>query len=532
MDKDERQRDSVVSIDRDAQINVVLNSADDGDSIELSRVFHNFKLRRRIYAWVVLLCFAAGVCGALVMYQVTKPPLTVSSVVTLNYEIPNPLLDPIKNPDYYSSKINLDEQPLMVPVPDLSAPDGEALDLNQIVSSSVLRAAVSGLELSQPITLANLQDNIKIDKLLTEESLQQQELAASLLEDKNASAISQDITLTYTNRFVVSLTNGFGDETSRVKRYLTDSELRLVLDRILDAYNDYLASVYADGRMPNDEISVIDLSSLEVMESLDLMRAAMTNLYDYCDAKTDAIKAYRSWRTGRTLADLMQSLSLAKELSVDYLYAEVYSKDVVKDRDAMLVSYRYQLRNTQGELDVVNENIANTQLLLDTYKNDEIYVSSQETDAARSTTSTTDYYNGLVTQQAANYVQAAELETTIADLRDKIDNLLSDDGESRAEGVSQELASALAICRASYEQIRQHMEEITDSAFYTTFAEHTVAQGESESFISGSMKKVLIGGGGGIVIALALWFFSALAPEFQLKKEEEAEGKEATGDDR
>ena len=530
MDRDERQNDRIMSIDKDAQINVVVNNpnSDDGE-IDLSRVLHNANLKRRIYAWVLLLCLAVGISGSLLVFQLTREPTTVSAVVTLGYEIPNPILDPEKNPEYDPSLLLDEEIPLTLPVEDLTAPDGTDLDLNQITSSFVLQTALTGLELSHPITLANLRDNIRVDKILTEDSRRQQEVAASMIEDKDNAAYTQvqEIELTYDNQFIVSLTNGFGDEDSRIKYDLTDSELRLILDRILDAYNVYMVNTYADNKLPDDEITVIDTENLDILESLDLLRTAVRNLYDYCDEKSDTIKNYRSWRTGRSLNDLMENLERARNVNVDYLYSYVYTNSIVKNRKSMITNYQYQLRNAQSELEVVNENIATTQTILDNYKNDEIFVSMQESDTAKSTQTTTDYYNKLILQQSENYDKAAELETTITDLQDKINSLNANTELASTEQASEELANAIEVCHNAYSQIKKQMEEIMGSAFYTTYADHSVAQGKTESFITASLKKVIIGAVAGIVIACGLWFLSALIPELRTKKPEDAKGKEA-----
>jgi hypothetical protein len=130
-------------------------------------------------------------------------------VVTLNYDV-----------------VQRDEDGEIVstdPVQDLTSPDGGELDLNQITSSYVLQTALEGLTLSQPLALADLRDNIRIDRILTEDSRRQQEVASRMMDDKSAAAYAQvqSIDLTYINSFVVSLANGFG-----LKAYeLTDAEL-------------------------------------------------------------------------------------------------------------------------------------------------------------------------------------------------------------------------------------------------------------------------------------------------------------------
>ena len=60
--------------------------------------------------------------------------------------------------------------------------------------------------------MADLRANIRIDRILTEDSRRQQEVASRMMDDKSAAAYAQvqNIDLTYINSFVVSLTNGFG----------------------------------------------------------------------------------------------------------------------------------------------------------------------------------------------------------------------------------------------------------------------------------------------------------------------------------
>ena len=523
MDNERKERrDSLIpSGDRDSRIQVVVNQTrDDGEmEIDLARVFHNMKLKLRIFAWVILLCLALGICAPLLIYQFTKAPLTVSSVVTLRYDV---------------VRRNAAGQIVSSgPVTDLTAPDGGELDLNQVTSSYVLQNALEGLALSYPVSLTNLRSNIRIERILTEDSRRQQEVASKMMGDKNAGAYAevQDIKLTYVNQFVVSLTNGFGEPDSRVKYELTDSELRLVLDRVLSAYNEYLTITYADVKLPDDELSTIDLEKQDILESLDLLRSAVEDLYGFCALQPQAIRSYRSWNSGITLNDLMAELETARSVNVDYLYSYVSTNSIVRDRNAMITSYQYQLRSVQTRLDALNENISTVQGILEDYQNDEIYLSMQESDSARSTKTTTDYYNRLILEQANNYDQAAKLEVKIADLQYKLDSLHTA-GEQGAENVDQqkalaELDEALRICCGIYAQIRDQFEEIHASSFFTLYAEHTVAQGKTMNFLSASAKRMLIGGVVGVVVACGLWFLSALAPEFQHRKDEEGQEKEA-----
>ena len=424
-----------------------------------------------------------------------------------------------------------------MPVTDLTAPDGTPLDLNQVTSAYVLQTALSGIELSKPVTLKNLRDNIRVERILTEESRQQQEVASKMVGDKNTNAYTQvqNIELKYENKFIVSLTNSFGEEDSRVKYTLKDNEMRLVLDRILNAYNEYLVKTYSKLVLPKNEISVIDIAGLDFLDSLDLLRTAADNLYDYCDEQTEDIKAYRSWKTGRSLNDWMETLETIRESSVDYLYSYVYNASLVKDYAMVVTDYQYKLRNAETQMDIVNNNISTVQTILDNYKNDEIFVTMQESDSTRATQTTTDYYNKLILQQAKNYGELATLEERIADLKDKITSINEKNATTRenleeAERVDKELAEVVDSIYTIYEGINNHMKEILISPVSTTYAERTAAQGKTPNFLVASAKMMAIGAAAGLVIACGLWFLNALAPEFLGKsytEEKEKTRKEA-----
>ena len=507
----ERNKEASLPVSKDSQINVVVNHAGEGDAIDLVRVLQNLKRGACVYAWIIILCMVLGVCAPLLLYQMRDNQLRVASVVTFDYDVldtTNPLITPTPKP-----------------VKDLTAPDGTELDVSQITSSYVLQSALRGVTLSEEITISALRNNISIERMLTEDSRRQQEVAKQMLADKNSAAYAQlqSIKLSYVNQIIVSLSNGFG-EADGDKVYLPDDELRLLLDRILISYNDYLAMTYADLMLPGDEISVIDTEHLDIMESVDLLRQALTNLYDYCDGKSDEIKAYRSYRDGRSLTDLMETLQTARDVNVEYLYSDITASSVAKDREAMIAKYRFQMREAQTKLDVVNEQIAQTAETLKNYKHDQIYVEQQDGEGSKTTKITTEYYNKLILEQAANYENATVLEITIDDLKAKIESLQSETAAVDTEKAKVELATAIKICHEVYTQICDQMEEIYGSSFYTTYANRSAAQGKAPGFLAANMKKMIIGAVLGAFLACGLWFVSAFAAEMKRGGKADANG--------
>ncbi len=526
MDNNENRKD-ILPTDQNRQINLVVNHSGEGeDTIDLGNVFHNMKMRRRLFAWVLVLCLVVGICAPLLLYQFSKPQLTVSSVVVLRYE--TPVKEQKKNARGEMEWI-IPENPEYEPVSDLSAPDGTDLDLNQITSSYVLQTALDGMTLSKSIDAGVLRNNIQIRTVLTEDSQRTKESLTGLAEAKNADAYKQlqNAEMKYQNRFVVSLTNGFGSEDSRVKTELKDGELSILLDRILTVYNDYLVRTYANITLPDDAISVIDVQELDVLDSLDQLRSGIDKLYNYCDEKTDTVKAYRSWKTGRSLEDWMETLQTFRNINVDYLYSMVSENAITRDKNALLTGWKYLLREAQNQLDEVNTRIEETKKLLAAYKNDEVIVSMQESDAAKSTKASTEYYNDLILQQSQDYEKIADLKTTIADYTDRINRMDEKDQTEVSEAVEAELVRSVESAKALYEQISEHMGELFESPLYKTYEDHSAPQGKLQSFLSASLKKMIIGGVVGIVLACGIWFLAALLPEFSKGRKIEAKGKEA-----
>ena len=511
MDNNKLPNEKGISIDKETQINLVVNRSEEEYTIDLGRVFHNMKVTKGLYAWILILCIVAGLCVPLIMYQVNKPPLKVYSVVTLKYDIDN------LNPQN-------DDDPKRIPVDDLTAPDGTELDLNQITSAFVLQNALNDMTLSQPITLSNLRSNIGIQRILTEESKRQQEILSAMVENKSSDAYQQMANMEneYTNTFIVSLSNGFGDEEDRVKLELKENELRLLLDQILIEYNGYLVKTYQDAQLPEDAISVIDMEELDIPESVDQFRTALRNLYTYCDEKTDEIKDYRSWQTGYSLNDLMLNLQLIQEVDVEYLYAYVFGNGIARDRDEVIDNYKYNLLVAQTEIEEINNNIEAVKVLLDNYKNDEILVSSPDSDKMQTAVTNTSYYNNLILQQADNEKMAAAKEQEITEIQTRIESLVSARGivtQAETDEAEAELDRLAEKCQGINDLIRAHMEEIFATSFYNTLAEHSVALGKNPSFLAACLKNMIIGVVVGAIIGCVIWFLGGLSLEFSRRRE-------------
>jgi hypothetical protein len=213
----------------------------------------------------------------------------------------------------------------------------------------------------------------------------------------------------------------------------------------------------------------------------------------------------------------------------------VYTDTIVPERERTTTpdNYNNLLRTQKTNRDKINKNIQGLDEILEDYKNDEIFVSMQESDASKSTSTTTDYYNSRILEQADNYKLLAAVEIRIADLESKITSLKTGDTQASQEDVDTavaELKETLENCRNIYDGVNEHMKELMASAFYTDYAEHTVPQGKLDNFLVANLKKMLIGAAVGAVLACGLWFLAALAPEFRRNRKEDDDVPEADAD--
>ena len=532
MENNDRPTGTLLS-GKDTRIQLVVNRPENASSaVDLGRIFRNMKAKTRIFAWVLVLCLVVGIAAPLLMYQLEKKTQSVASVVTLRYNVPAQVE---ADGEETSAAASPGEPVRMVPVTLLQTPTGEDLDLSMVTASSVLKEAVGNLTLSAPVSLDNLRSNITVTRVLTEESSRTKEALAGLADAKTSSAYErlESTEIRYQNRFVVSLANGFGDADSGKKAELTAEELQIVLNRILDAYNTYLVKQYADVRLPEDMVSAINTGTQDFPEIVSSLNTALDELYAYCEGREESVRAYRSWQTGMTLNDWMERIRTIQAVCVEYLDADLYSRGQMRDRNTVILNLRYRLRTLQADLDKVSKTIENNAALLKNYRNNEVLVSMQESDTARSTTKTTDFYKRLVLQQADAFAQAASLRTGIAEAQNKIDRLNGGTASGEIADTEADVMNALETVRDIQAGIRTHMAELFASPLYTTYSEHSAPQGDAEkSFLAASSAKMAVGGIAGVLIACVIWFVSALVQELKQAREDngpkaEADGKEA-----
>lgn len=476
--------------------------------IDLLHIFVNMWQKKRIYAWVIILCLLVGLATPLLMAELAEKSESVSAVLTLNYAGANRQLAPDKTP----------------------------LNLSYITSSYVLQQALAQTKLTTPISLSSLAGNINVEMLLSEDTRQQLEVMSQVqsVSSKSADVIEsvQDVEYIYENQVIVTLDNGFGDGSEREKKvYLEGSELAALLNNIVTAYSEYFYTTYNAWTLPEQNIANIDRENLDYVEQLDKINTVMRTLSRYCtdEEKADYLN-YRSKIDGMSFADINKTINLISKVNINYLYSYVYYNWASKNKSEMLTKLNYSARSLQRDYDTLMENIATNSEVIANYKNENIVVAMQDGSTTQLSSAVTDYYNEQVLLQADYYAQKAELAESIADVNDKIEGFTnSGSSAARTSQIETEMDRTYALCAAIYDQVYQHAKEILDSdAYRSSFMTIMDATYYGEGFLSaGTIKKTLIGGAVGVVAALVLWCCDGFVVELKLSEQKRRKGETA-----
>ena len=187
----------------------------------------------------------------------------------------------------------------------------------------------------------------------------------------------------------------------------------------------------------------------------------------------------------------------------------------------------------QNDLAQIEEDMAAVDTLLNNYKNDEILVSTPDSENMQTAVTNTAYYNNLLLKQSDNQKLAAQKQQEIQEIETRIAAMVNARGvvtEEQTRAAQEELERLAQTCTQINDQIREHMEEIFESSFYNTMISHSAALGKTQSFLEASAKKMIIGVVAGAVVGLVIWFIGGLVPEFSRRKKETEEAPDSAED--
>ena len=475
----------------------------DGDNdvaeLDLMRVFSNMGRKKGIYIWIMLLFLLIGFSVPMLITELTKDDESVSTVISFMY------------PGAATEK----------------APDGTNLNVRYISSSYILQKAIKRTNLSENIPISAIERNITIERLLNETTKQNLEVIKKVTEtskDSKDFAEVLNVDYKYEGKYIITLSNGFStNPEARKKTYLPGNELSVLLNNIVESYNEYFFDTYSSMTLPENHLDSIINTELDYIERLDEIIKLFNRLSAYCtDSNKGKYLTYRSKKDGMSFADINRCIKLVRDIDVDYLYSYIFANNITKGSKTTVVKYEYNLVNTERELNSILSTIENNKNLINGYKNDTIAVSIagslSEDGASKISSSVTDYYNSLIINQSASYRKKADVAEEIDNLNYKINGFKKvRQNSTQLEYIENEMENLVDMCITLFELTKNHAEEIIESVSYkNSYLSFISAQNTTTSlFDASNIKKLLIGMIAGLLLAVFIWGMDGLIEELK-----------------
>lgn len=470
------------------KIDLYINNEKDGEQgVSIMNVFSRLKQRFHIYGFVMLIGLLVGLLVPTIMYVAKDKNDTAVAIVGLDYEGADEGLDP----------------------------KGEKLDITYIKSSYVVQTALNNVVLPQKVSASQVQSNLKITGILTEETRQQMDIINKLEEIKNNEygKLITSFSLKYKAQYVISLKSVFKDSNNK-KTILSSADTSRLLNAITDAYNDYFVEVYQEKRLPSDYLEAINSDKLDYLDTLDAISNSYDYLDDYCEDKASFVPNFRA-SNGKSFADLSNIITTVKNTEIDDYYSYIYMNHVSKDKDVQLTNYKIEKREAEYKLDEVNTNITNLQNSIDNYKPDKVKVNNTDgTGTIEVDVYPEAYYQLILDLKNLNETKSA-LQKRISILTDRIAMLEGPDATDEQKAKALEyVTKALTNAKNTYTLVKDVSSELFASNSYRSRYMHTVSTYTSER-LTDNLKTFLIGGGVGFVLGLAIWVVDAFVLEFR-----------------
>ena len=465
------------------------NNQDDENGISIMNVFHIMGKRFKIYSWLMLSTFLTGLLVPSVMYSLKDKKEQAVSLLSLDY----------------------------TGAEEGSDPKGNKLDITYLKSSYIVNNALNRVTLSKNLSTAQVQNNLVITGILTDETKEKQEILDKLLQEKNSEygKLLQEFTLEYRPQYVISINSVFRNGSSKV--VLPSNDLQRLLNAVTEAYNDYFVETYEDKTLPNDLLNAINEESMDYLEILDSINESLMYLTSYCDEKATYIPDFRTTE-GISFEDLSKIIDELRSTYIDDIYSDIYLNNIYKDKLVLKTYYEIQKRNAELDLVETTSNISTLQTSIDNYKNGKVVVNTTDGGTPIEVPHTDAEYNRLVLELTDMNEKKSALEETIATITDRLGKIdgpeATDEQKAKAEA---NVNIALQRSKEIYTLVNRNATELFNSNAYKNHFMHSITTTKSESFID-SAKTFVYGTAIGLVIGLVIWIGDAFVIEIKNTK--------------
>lgn len=480
-------------LDSSKKIDLYINNsdADSEQGISVMNFFSTLGKRFHLYVFVMVIGLLIGLLVPTMMYTFKDKSETAVTVLNLDYE-------------------EADKG---------KAPDGTDLDISYIKSSYIIQNALSNVTLTKRVSTAQVQSNLTITGILSDETKQRIEIINKLEELKHAdyAKLLAELKLNYRAQYIISIKNIFKEGNSKI--ILPSTDLSHLLSAIMSSYSQYFVDTYQDKVMPSNQLDAINIDALDFIDVLDKVSDFYEYLSEYCHDKAEFLPGFRA-SNGKSFSDLESILDTDNITRVDSYYSYVQLNNVYRYPEVTITNYKIQKRDAEFTLGSINAEITATKNSIANYKPDKVAINNQDGSAPFTVEVTSDYYNELVLKLLKLQDEKSTLEEKIQRLSDRITRLEDASSLGDASKIAQAaeyVDDAIKGANRLFELIKETSNELYNSNAYRNAYMHSVTTYKSEGFFS-NIKSFGVGALIGLGVGLVAWIADALIIEFKEAK--------------
>lgn len=302
-------------------------------------------------------------------------------------------------------------------------PHGINIDVSMIKSPVVLAEVVKALELEQyGITSNDLRININISPIIPGNIT---ENIKRLEEDIKGNINALQEFVYYPNKYII---------TFKLSRRLKISEQlgQQIVDEVVKQYQQYFYRTYSDMSVLANAIEPMDYSEYDYPEISTVIHNQINIFENYLKTKLEQENGsnFRSVETGLSFVDIMESISIIKNVDLSRLDSIIGAYNLTKNKEKLIRLYEYQIK--MAELNM-SQKEDEEELLLATiqkYQKDQNLIlqglAGGDGSGVLNFESTNEYYNTLTQKYIDAGISARESSRMILYYQQEIEKLLND----------------------------------------------------------------------------------------------------------
>ncbi|MCH5184872.1 MAG: hypothetical protein J1F64_01975 [Oscillospiraceae bacterium] len=374
-------------------VELTLKSADDEEVVsiewgkEFAKIFKRLKNKERLFLRIMCIFAIIGFCSG-IYTPISRNIRSVNAAVSFRY-------------DGIESGL---------------APDGSKLDISKIKSVNIVEKALNNSGISN-VDAAEVSRRISIHGVIPQNIIDRIVVIDKIAETRPETA-KELLDLEYNSTQYV-LTFDFAPLK------ISGKKACLILNAVLEEYRKYFHDAYYDEQMLGTSVNVLDYSTYDFDEALDILEEQSDMVIAYLNKMTAETKDFRSPSTQLRYSDIKSAVNILKDIDIAKIYSTVYTYNISVDRNKMIKYYEYLAEQETRTLNEAVKRKEAIQSAIDNYQKDPIVIAGSEEQSAQlsSLSVAGDIYDSLIDRNIDAAAEIASVSKEIERYNERIQTI-------------------------------------------------------------------------------------------------------------